>query len=73
MFQDARGSFYSEGVDRLFYDYGSDGYDTIEWIANQDWCDGKVGMSGGSALGITQYLAAGERLLAEHCSTNNLK
>ena len=25
-----------------------DGYDLIEWIANQSWCDGNVGMIGDS-------------------------
>jgi putative CocE/NonD family hydrolase len=58
--QDTRGRFHSEGIDRLFYNDGPDGYDTIDWIANQDWCNGKIGMTGGSALGITTYLAAGE-------------
>ncbi|MFC1886330.1 CocE/NonD family hydrolase [Thermodesulfobacteriota bacterium] len=23
-----------------------DGYDTVEWIANQPWCDGQVGTTG---------------------------
>ncbi|MFX0040890.1 MAG: CocE/NonD family hydrolase [Promethearchaeota archaeon] len=58
--QDTRGRYFSEGVDRLFYDDGPDGYDTIEWIAEQDWCNEKVGMFGGSASGNTAYLAAGE-------------
>jgi len=58
--QDTRGRFYSEGVDRFFYDDGLDGYDTIEWIASQGWCNGKVGMWGYSAPGITTFLAAGE-------------
>ncbi|MFX1586364.1 MAG: CocE/NonD family hydrolase [Promethearchaeota archaeon] len=57
--QDTRGRYYSEGVDRLFYDDGDDGYDMIEWIVSQPWCNGKVGMTGGSATGITTYLAAG--------------
>jgi putative CocE/NonD family hydrolase len=61
VYQDTRGRYYSQGVDRLFYDDGPDGYDTIEWVAQQSWCNGKVGMSGASALGITTYLAAGER------------
>ncbi|MFX0007232.1 MAG: CocE/NonD family hydrolase [Promethearchaeota archaeon] len=58
--QDTRGRYYSEGIDRLFYDDGPDGYDTIDWIASQSWCNGKIGMFGGSANGITTYLAAGE-------------
>lgn len=61
--QDLRGRFESEGVDSVFLTDGwgeaQDGYDTIEWIAAQPWCNGKIGMTGGSALGITQYLAAG--------------
>jgi putative CocE/NonD family hydrolase len=58
--QDTRGRYSSGGVDRLFYDDGPDGYKTIDWIANQPWCNGKIGISGGSATGITTYLAAGE-------------
>lgn len=58
--QDTRGRYLSEGKDRLFYDDGHDGYDTIEWVATRSWCNGKVGIHGGSASGITTYLAAGE-------------
>jgi len=58
--QDTRGRYASEGVDRLFYDDGPDGYDAIEWVAAQPWCNGRVGQHGGSASGITTYLAAGE-------------
>lgn len=61
--QDVRGRFASEGVDSLFLADGwgaqQDGYDTVEWIAAQDWSNGKVGTFGASALGITQYLMAG--------------
>ncbi len=61
--QDLRGRFESEGTDTVFLSDGwgeqQDGYDTIQWIAEQPWCDGNVGMIGGSAMGITQYLAAG--------------
>lgn len=35
-----------------------DAIEIIEWLAAQPWCDGKVGMFGGSYLGITQYMAA---------------
>ena len=58
--QDTRGRYASGGIDRLFYDDGPDGYETIEWIASQPWCNGKIGISGASATGITTYLAAGE-------------
>lgn len=57
VYQDTRGRYYSEGMDRLFLDDGPDGYDTIEWVAEQDWCNGNVGVAGSSASGITSYLA----------------
>ncbi len=56
--QDCRGRFASEGEYRPFIDDMNDGYDTVEWIAQQPWCNGKVGMIGGSALGITANHAA---------------
>ncbi len=56
--QDTRGRFDSGGEDTVFRDDGSDGRATLRWLAAQDWCDGKVGTWGGSALGITQYLMA---------------
>ncbi len=37
-----------------------DGYDTIEWTAVQDWCNGHVGMLCGSISGLTQYQTAVE-------------
>jgi len=58
MVQDCRGRFESEGEFHPFVNEINDGYDTIEWIANQDWCDGNVGMFGGSYVGATQWLAA---------------
>jgi hypothetical protein len=62
--QDTRGRFDSKGADSLFLDDGwgeqrQDGYDTVEWIAAQNWSNGKVGTWGASAFGITQYLMAG--------------
>lgn len=40
---------------------GEDGYDVIDWIANQPWSDGKVGTWGPSALGRVQYLTLREQ------------
>ena len=61
--QDTRGRGGSEGVDSLFLNDGwgdkQDGYDTVEWLAQQPWCNGKIGVYGGSAYGITAYLCAG--------------
>jgi putative CocE/NonD family hydrolase len=38
-----------------------DAYEIIEWLASQPWCDGNIGMAGGSYLGITQLMAAGTK------------
>ncbi|MFC2164133.1 CocE/NonD family hydrolase [Acidobacteriota bacterium] len=60
--QDVRGRGDSEGKEFDFYfPDGEDGYDSIEWIAEQPWCDGKVGMMGLSYLAAVQWLAAREK------------
>ncbi|HEU4390086.1 MAG TPA: CocE/NonD family hydrolase, partial [Blastocatellia bacterium] len=56
--QDCRGRFQSEGENRPFMNDHLDGYDTVEWVASQAWSNGKVGMFGASAMGITANLAA---------------
>ncbi len=56
--QDCRGRFDSEGVYRAFIDDMEDGYDTVEWAASQPWSNSKIGMIGGSAMGITANHAA---------------
>lgn len=60
--QDSRGRGDSEGTENTFFDDGwgalQDGADLIQWIQEQPWCNGKIGTSGGSALGITQILMA---------------
>jgi putative CocE/NonD family hydrolase len=38
-----------------------DARETIEWLAKQPWCDGNIGMIGGSYLGATQLMAASIR------------
>ncbi len=63
---DARGTGKSEGE---FYGFmgagggweGRDCYDIIEWIAQQPWCNGNVGMIGISYLASVQILAAAEQ------------
>ena len=40
---------------------GQDAYDFIEWVAEQPWCDGNVGMIGISYFGSMQVFAAAER------------
>lgn len=55
---DTRGRFHSEGDCNPSRDEKNDGYDTLEWIASQPWCDGNVGMVGGSYVAVTQLAAA---------------
>ena len=57
--QDVRGRFNSDGDFDPFRQEHNDGFDTINWIAEQEWCDGNVGMIGGSYSGQTQWYAAG--------------
>ena len=40
--------------------YGQDGFDCVEWIAQQPWSDGKVATWGPSALGLIQFQTANE-------------
>jgi predicted acyl esterase len=61
--QDLRGRFRSKGHHAIiFHNDGwtkpRDGQDTLKWIAAQPWCNGMIGSTGGSALGITQNMAA---------------
>jgi len=60
--QDMRGRGASEGEQKPFMDSGwgekQDGYDTVEWLARQDFCDGKIGTVGSSAMGIAQTMMA---------------
>ena len=65
--QDTRGRFQSEGIDTMFRDDHTDGYDTLEWIEQQNWSNGKVATIGGSATGIVQYLMAGTNPPALSC------
>jgi uncharacterized protein len=56
--QDCRGTGVSEGEPYFFRQEFEDGYDTVEWLANQPWCDGNVGMYGLSYFALTQWAAA---------------
>lgn len=59
--QDVRGRGDSDGEWVPFMNEGEDGYDTVEWIAAQPWCTGKVGMMGGSYAAQVQWMAAKHR------------
>jgi hypothetical protein len=59
---DIRGVVDSDG-DSVLWDRqdGRDAYDIIEWLAGQEWSNGKVGMSGTSYLAATQWFTAAEQ------------
>ena len=56
--QDVRGRNESGGEWLPHYYEVEDGDDTLTWVGTQEWCDGSVGMLGGSYLGYTQWCAA---------------
>jgi len=59
--QDCRGRFQSEGGFVPYNSEGQDGYDAIEWLGKQPWCNGRIGMWGASYVGATQWQAAVEK------------
>ena len=56
--QDCRGRFASEGEYDTIFQEAADGYDAVEWAARLPWSNGRVGTTGQSYLGLTQYLIA---------------
>jgi putative CocE/NonD family hydrolase len=56
--QDIRGRFGSGGVFAPYAGAVSDGSATLDWIAAQDWSNGRVAMGGCSALGEVQLMQA---------------
>jgi len=57
---DCRGRGNSQGSFEPFVNDANDAYDAVEWIARQDFSNGKVTMWGGSYSGMNQWLAAKE-------------
>jgi len=62
IFMDTRGRYASGGdwipfITPETYE-GTDGYDTIEWIASQPWCNGRVGTTGASYNALVQWRTA---------------
>jgi uncharacterized protein len=55
---DVRGRYASEGKWRMIVDDPDDGFDVVEWIAQKDWSDGKIGTFGTSYPGGTQHALA---------------
>jgi putative CocE/NonD family hydrolase len=55
---DVRGRGNSEGTFKPFEQEINDGYDVVEWLAAQPYCNGKVSMWGGSYAGYDQWATA---------------
>ncbi|MBL8268479.1 CocE/NonD family hydrolase [Steroidobacter sp.] len=58
---DVRGRGNSEGSFRPLIQEARDGYDVVEWLAKQPYCNGKVATWGGSYAGYDQWALAKER------------
>ncbi|WP_417849199.1 CocE/NonD family hydrolase [Thalassoglobus sp.] len=58
---DSRGRFESGGEwDPFSAKHKTDGYDLVQWIAEQSWCNGNVGTYGLSYMGWTQWWTASQ-------------
>lgn len=58
VFQDCRGCYGSEGVFTKYTSEGVDGFDTLQWIVEQRWCNGDIGSMGLSYAAHTQLAMA---------------
>ena len=56
--QDVRGRYDSQGVFEPLRQEAADSEDTLNWIARQSWSNRRIGMMGGSYLGIVQWKSA---------------
>ncbi|MBW8688246.1 CocE/NonD family hydrolase [Chitinophaga rhizophila] len=50
-----RGKSRSGGSFHPMENDAADNYEAIDWISKQSWCNGKIGMYGGSYLGFAQW------------------
>lgn len=57
---DVRGRGNSQGEFRPLINEAQDGFDIVEWLAEQSYCNGKVAMWGGSYGGYDQWATAKE-------------
>ena len=58
---DCRGRGNSEGQFVPHANDGLDGFDIVQWLANQPWSNGRIGMFGGSYEGYVQWATAKQR------------
>ncbi|QDP96202.1 CocE/NonD family hydrolase [Microlunatus elymi] len=56
--QDVRGCFGSAGDFEPFRHERDDGLATLDWVRDQQWCDGRIAMAGASYFGYTQWAVA---------------
>ncbi|MGA2326630.1 MAG: CocE/NonD family hydrolase [Bryobacteraceae bacterium] len=56
--QDVRGRYDSQGVFEPLRQEAADSEDTLNWIARQGWSNRRIGMMGGSYVGIVQWKSA---------------
>lgn len=56
--QDTRGKWESEGEFYPFFNELNDGLETIDWIEDQEWCNGEIGMFGTSYSGFSALVLA---------------
>ncbi|RNA22095.1 hydrolase [Brachionus plicatilis] len=66
---DSRGSGDSEGEFEFFANEGEDGYDLIEWISKQSWCNSQIAMIGHSYSGTNQWFIAAQQPPSLKCIT----
>jgi len=59
--QASRGMHGSGGTFYPLRDERRDGIETLQWLAQQSWYDGRLGMWGGSAFGYTQWAVADQK------------
>jgi hypothetical protein len=58
VFQDCRGRYASEGEFVKYLSEGEDGFDTLVWLLEQPWCNGRIGSMGLSYAAHTQLAMA---------------
>ncbi len=59
--QGTRGRYKSGGTFYPLRDERRDGIETLRWLSQQSWFDGRLGMWGGSAFGYTQWVLADQQ------------
>jgi putative CocE/NonD family hydrolase len=57
-FQDCRGRHDSSGIWEPFRSERNDAFDTLDWLSKQNFCNGSIGMTGGSYEGYCCWVAA---------------